>query len=77
MRTSAVQPKLDDAAWLPFIVRHGDRIVAVFAKHNDADDWARYRSANYGCRCTVSTVKEVLDAFEDGQSVDACTIAAS
>jgi hypothetical protein len=68
---TAVQPILDDIAKLRFIVHHRDRIVAAFAKRDDACDWARYRSANYGCRCTVSTMQGVLHVFEDGESVDA------
>ena len=61
----------DDLAKLRFIVHRRDQIVAAFASRNNAFDWASCLSENYGCRCTVSTVQGVLDAFEDGQSVDA------
>ncbi len=67
---AAWQMAADDTAKLPFVVYHRDQIVAAFAKRDDACDWARYRSVNFGCRCAVSTVKGVLNAFEDGQSVD-------
>jgi hypothetical protein len=53
---------------LPFIVRRDHRIVATFARKTAAVDWAQMRSFNDESRFTVHTAREVIDAYQDGQS---------
>ena len=54
---------------LPFIVRRDHRIVAAFARKQAALDWSELRSFNDESRFTVHTAAEVIDAFQDGESV--------
>ena len=54
---------------LPFIVRRDHRIVAAFARKQAAIDWAELRSFNDERRFTVHTAMEVIDAYQDGESV--------
>ena len=60
----------DDPAKLIFIVHCREQIVAAFARRDNAADWARYRSENRGCRCTISAAWGAIAAFENGESVD-------
>ena len=54
---------------LPFIVRRDHRMVAAFARKTAAIEWAELRSFNDESRFTVHTAAEVIDAFQDGESV--------
>ena len=54
---------------LPFIVRRDHRIVAAFARKSAAIDWAESRSYNDESRFTVHTAAEVIEVFQDGESV--------
>jgi len=54
---------------LPFVVRRDHRMVAAFARKAAAIDWAELRSFNDESRFTVHTAAEVIDAFQDGESV--------
>jgi hypothetical protein len=61
---------IDDViAALPFIVRRDHRIVAAFAKKALAEDWAQSRSYNDESRFVVHTASEIIDGFQDGESV--------
>jgi hypothetical protein len=66
---AALIPVDDVADNLPFIVRRDHRIVAAFARQQPAIDWAELRSFNDESRFTVHTAREVIDAFQDGESV--------
>jgi hypothetical protein len=66
---TALIPVDDVVDNLPFIVRRDHRIVAAFARKQAAIDWAELRSFNDERRFTVHTAMEVIDAYQDGESV--------
>jgi hypothetical protein len=54
---------------LPFIVRRDHRIVAAFARKQAAINRAEMRSFADESRFTVHTAAEVIDAFQDRESL--------
>ena len=54
---------------LPFIVRRDHRIVAAFARKQAAIDWAELRSFNDESRFTVHTAEEIINDFQNGETL--------
>jgi hypothetical protein len=63
---------LDDViAALPYIVRRDHRIVAGFAKKQQAVEWAQMRSYSDESKFHVHTADEVVVAYQDGEEEEA------
>ena len=66
---TALIPVDDVADNLPFIVRRDHRIVAAFARQQPAIDWAELRSFNDESRFTVHTAQEIINVFQNGETL--------
>jgi hypothetical protein len=65
----ALMPVDDVVANLPFIVRRDHRIVAAFARKQPAIDWAELRSFNDESRFTAHTAQEIVNVFQNGETL--------
>ena len=65
----ALMPVDDVVANLPFIVRRDHRIVAAFARKQPAIDWAELRSFNDESLFTVHTAQEIVNVFQNGETL--------
>ena len=65
----ALVPIDDVVAALLFIVRRDHRIVSAFARQANAIEWAELRSFNDESRFTVHSASEVIEVFQNGESV--------
>jgi hypothetical protein len=68
--SKALVPIDDVVDNLPFIVRRDQQIVAAFARKHPAIDWAELRSFNDESRFTVHTAQEIINVFQNGQTLE-------